>query len=57
MTRSGAVTVQTNSATRFRRDGDPASFADITMGREVDVEGALQADGSLLASQVSIKGD
>ncbi|HLN59852.1 MAG TPA: DUF5666 domain-containing protein [Thermoanaerobaculia bacterium] len=56
MTRSGAVTVRTNSATRFRRDGEPASFADITMGGEVDAEGALQTDGSLLASRVSIKG-
>jgi Domain of unknown function (DUF5666) len=50
------VTVRTNSATAFRRDGDPANFADITMGVEIDVEAALQADGSLLASRVSIKG-
>jgi hypothetical protein len=57
MTGSGPVTVQTNSATRFRRHGDPASFADIHVGGEVEAEGALQADGSLLASRVSIEGD
>jgi len=56
MTRSGPVTIQTSSATRFRRDGEPATFADIRVGGEVEVEGALQADGSILASRVSIQG-
>jgi hypothetical protein len=55
MTGSGPVTVQTNSATLFRKDGSPASFADIKVGGEVQAEGALQADGSLAASRVSIK--
>jgi len=57
MTGSGPVMVQTNSATLFRRDGSPASFADIKVGGDVQAEGALQADGSLFASRVSIKGE
>jgi len=57
MTGSGPVTVRTNSATLFRGDGSPASFADIKVGGEVKAEGALQADGSILASRVSIKGE
>jgi hypothetical protein len=57
MTRSGPVTIQTNAATQFRKDGDPLSFADIKTGAEVEVEGASQPDGSVPASRVSIKGD
>jgi hypothetical protein len=57
MTRSGPVTIQTNSGTQFRRDGDPKSLADIKTGVEVEVQGARQADGSVLAARVSIKGD
>jgi hypothetical protein len=56
MTRSGSVTIQTNSATRFRNDDNPETFADIKMGAEVEVEGTTQPDGSVLASRVSIKG-
>jgi hypothetical protein len=57
MTRSGQVTIQTNSSTQFRRDGDAASLADIKTGVEVEVQGARQTDGSVLASRVSLKGD
>jgi hypothetical protein len=57
MTRSGPVTVQTTAATEFRRDDSPASFADITVGGEVEARGAFQMDGSLLASRVEIKGE
>jgi hypothetical protein len=57
MTRSGSVTIQTNSGTQFRHDGDPASLADIKTGIEVEVQGARQTDGSVLASRVSIQGD
>ena len=57
MTRSGPVTIQTNSGTQFRHDGDPASLADIKTGVEVEVKGARQPDGSVVASGVSIKGD
>jgi len=56
-TDTGAVMVQTNAATQFRKDGNPASFADIKTGGEVQVEGAIQGDASVLASRVSIKGD
>jgi len=57
MTDAGALMVQTNAATQIRKDGNPASLADIKPGGKVQVEGALQADASLLASRVSIKGD
>jgi hypothetical protein len=57
MTRSGPVTIETNSGTQFRHDGDPAGLADIKTGIEVEVQGPPQADGSVLASRVSIKGD
>jgi hypothetical protein len=57
MTRSGTVTIQTNSGTQFRHDGDSASLADVKTGIEVEVQGARQPDGSVLASRVSIKGD
>jgi hypothetical protein len=57
MTRSGQVTIQTNSGTQFRHDGDPKSLADIKPGVEVEVQGARQPDGSVLASRVSFKGD
>jgi hypothetical protein len=57
MTRSGQVTIQTNSGTQFRHDGDPKSLADIKTGVEVQVQGARQPDGSVLASRVSLKGD
>ena len=57
LTRSGPVTIQTNAGTQFRHDGDSASLADIKTGVEVEVQGARQADGSVLASRVSIQGD
>jgi hypothetical protein len=55
-TRSGPVTIQTNSATQFRNDGNPATLADVN-GAEVEVQGTSQPGGSVLASRVSIKGD
>jgi uncharacterized protein DUF5666/carboxypeptidase family protein len=55
MTGSGMVTIQTSGATQFRRDGDPASFADIRTGTEVEVQGQVQPDSSVLASRVDIK--
>jgi hypothetical protein len=54
-TRSGPVTIQTNSATQFRNDGNPATLADVN-GAEVEVQGTSQPGGSVLASRVSIKG-
>jgi hypothetical protein len=54
MTRSGPVTIQTNSATQFRNDDKPAGFADIKPGAEVEVQGTARPDGSVLASTVSI---
>jgi hypothetical protein len=56
MTRSGSVMIQTNSATQFRNDGNPATLNDIKPGIEVEVEGTTQPDSSVVASRVSIKG-
>ena len=57
MTRSGPVTIQTNAATQFRRDGDSQSFTDLKTGLEVEVRGQLQPDKSILASRVDLKND
>ncbi len=57
MTRSTPVTIQTDSATIFRRDESPATFADVKTGGRVEVKGARQADGSVLASRVDIEED
>ncbi len=50
-----AVTVKTDSSTTFRKRGISASFSDVTTGVMVDVEGVLQADGSILARRVAIE--
>ena len=57
MTRSTPVTIQTDSATIFRRDKSPATFADVKTGGRVEVKGARQADGSVLTSRVDIEED
>ena len=57
MTQSGPVTIQTNGATQFRNDDNPATFADIKTGEEVEVQGQIQPDKSVIASRVEIKGD
>ncbi len=50
-----AVTVKTDSSTTFRKRGSSASFSDVTTGVMVEVEGVLQADGSILARRVTIE--
>jgi hypothetical protein len=54
-TESGTVTVRTDSSTTFRRRGASASFSDVVMGVNVDVNGILQADGTVLAKKVTIE--
>lgn len=49
------VTVKTNSSTTFRKRGSSATFSDVTTAVTVDVEGILQADGSILARKVTIE--
>lgn len=49
------VTVKTDSSTTFKKRGSSASFSDVTTGVTVDVEGVLQADGSVLARKVRIE--
>jgi hypothetical protein len=55
MTRSGPVTIQTGPSTLFRKNGNPANFADLKLGEEVEVEGARLNDGSILAARVQIE--
>ena len=49
------VTVTTNASTRFHRRGGQAAFSDLAVGAGVEVRGTLQADGSVLASMVTIE--
>jgi hypothetical protein len=49
------VTIDTDASTVFTMGGQPASFSDIAAGQTVEVEGTAQADGSILASHVSIE--
>jgi hypothetical protein len=51
----GKVTVKTDSSTMFKRRGGSASFTDIVVGASVEVNGTLQADGSVLARKVTIE--
>lgn len=55
-TASGNVTVVTDAATKFKRSGTSSAFADVTVGRLVDVEGTKRPDGSVLATEVEIEG-
>jgi hypothetical protein len=50
-----AVTVKTDSSTTFRNLGSSATFSSVTPGVMVEVEGVLQADGSILARRVTIE--
>ena len=52
----GDVTVTTNGGTRFQRRGGTASFADVQVGVNVDVNGVLQGDGTVLARKVTLGG-
>jgi len=51
-----AITVKTDSSTMFKKHGGSAAFGDVTVGKTVDVNGTLQADGSVLAKKVTIEG-
>jgi hypothetical protein len=55
LTRSGPVTVQTNAATQFRKDGKSLTFGDLKTGMQVQVKGQIQPDKSILASRVSLE--
>lgn len=47
-------TVTTTSTTTFSKAGEGATFADIVVGDPVEVEGVVQADGSVVATKVEI---
>jgi len=42
-------------ATKIRKDDAAATFADLVLGTPVEVEGTLNADGSVTASEISIE--
>jgi hypothetical protein len=52
---SGPITVKTDSSTTFKKKGSSASFADVVIGSTVEVDGKLQADGTVLAGKVEIE--
>lgn len=54
-TRSGLVTIQTDSTTRFQKEDGSGSLADLKVGDKVEVEGARQSDNSVLASRVNFE--
>jgi hypothetical protein len=52
---TGSVTVHTDSATMFKRDGGAASFSDVAAGVTVEINGILQGNGTVLARKVTIE--
>jgi len=53
---SATTTIATNSSTRFEKNGDDASFADITLDAKVKVKGTWNASSTVLtATEVDIK--
>jgi hypothetical protein len=56
-TDSGDVTVTTDGSTTFEKDHTAISFGDLQSGDQVEVEGTLQMDGSVLACKVSVESD
>jgi hypothetical protein len=48
-------TVNTTTGTVFQKKGAAIAFADLNVGDNVEVEGALQADGTLLARSVRVE--
>src|SRR5436309_13778371 len=47
--------VAVTDATKIRKDDAAATFADLALGTPVEVEGTLNADGSVTASEISIE--
>src|SRR6266852_2875098 len=47
--------VSVTDATKIRKDDTAATFADLMLGTPVEVEGTLNADGSVTASEISIE--
>ena len=47
--------VSVTDATKIRKDDAAATFADLVLGTPVEVEGTLNADGSVTASEIEIE--
>jgi uncharacterized protein DUF5666 len=56
LTVSGRL-VHVTSSTRIRRKGDPIPFSALAVGQTVEVEGTTQANGSVLASKITLEDD
>jgi hypothetical protein len=54
-TSSGSVTVKTDASTTFKLRGQAVTFSSLAAGERVEVNGTLQADGSVLAKKVNIE--
>jgi hypothetical protein len=54
VTDQGNVTIDTNSSTLIREHGSLKTFADLALQMNVEVDGVLQNDGSILATRISI---
>jgi len=50
-----SITVDTNGQTDYKKRGGAASFSDVTVGASVEVKGALQPTGHVLAKQVRLE--
>jgi hypothetical protein len=50
----GKVTIVTNASTKFTANGQASNLASVTARKFVEAIGQKQADGSWLATQVSI---
>jgi len=48
-------TVRTNTNTRFEIGERKATFANLALGQVIEIKGALQADGSILAASIEIE--
>ncbi|HEY7574650.1 MAG TPA: DUF5666 domain-containing protein, partial [Thermoanaerobaculia bacterium] len=49
------VVIKTDSGTSFKRRGGSASFGDLAVDVSVEVNGILQADGTVLARKITIE--
>jgi len=53
---SGRI-VMTNADTKIKRDDRTITLADVKVGDKVEVQGAAQADGSVLATKIKVEDD
>ena len=57
MDRRGPRTIRTSIATRIEKDDRRISLSEVLPGDQVEVEGVLLSDGSLLAREIEVEGE